>query len=98
MPLNNRAVSSLPVITGIFGEGAGVGVFSGTSISTGVSGASCFRCHCSRETQRSTIAVNAAASRTRTKNLSVLIRIFRTPRQLFFDPGDDRDNHADHTQ
>src|SRR3982751_2505761 len=98
MPLNSLAVSSFPVMTGILGEGAGVGVFSGSSISTGVSGTTWARCHCSSEIQRSTMAVNAAASRSKTKKRSVLSRIFRTPVELFLDPGDDRDDDADCAQ
>src|SRR5947207_14407389 len=95
MPLNNLAVSSFPVMTGIFGEGAAVGAFSGISISIGVVGSSWARCHCSSEIHRSTIAVSTAASKRRTKKRSVLSRNFRTPPPLLLYPGDDR-HHAAH--
>src|SRR3954453_7195938 len=98
MPLNNLAVSSFPGMTGTFGDGAGVGDFSGISISIGVSGESWARCHCSREIQRRTIAVSTAESRTNAKTRRVLRRIFRTPIRLLFYPGDDRHDDTDRAQ
>ena len=94
-----RAVSSLPVMTGIFGDGAGVGVFSGTSISIGVSGANWVRCHCSSEIQRR----HDRRQHSREKKQEHKKRERPEPEfshadRLFFDPGDDRDDDADHAQ
>src|SRR5260370_21639591 len=91
MPLNKRPVSSLPPI-----GGGSVGVGSGVGEVVGAPSRGAKYCNRSCEIQRYRITAKIAAAKTTTSLRNVPRRSLAT--DLFFQPGDNRHDQANHAQ